>query len=165
MSREVASSSVTSYGFGEETLVAGEGFHGCGLADRGRAGRTLTLQFVDGADQSGISESVSESPPGHGMRLGDSVGDQYLITEVRSDLQQTRDRSVAEVDLVVDLVDQHTDMGIGLDHFGEGLQLLAGVHRSGGGCPGALRMTHLVFEVIAADSASAVRRKLSDSSH
>lgn len=67
------------------------------------------------------------------MRLGDSVGDQYLITEVRSDLQQTRDRSVAEVDLVVDLVDQHTDMGgIGLDHFGEGLQLLAGVHRSGG---------------------------------
>src|SRR3546814_7846530 len=47
VSREVASSSVTSYGFGEETLVAGEGFHGCGLADRGRAGRTLTLQFVD----------------------------------------------------------------------------------------------------------------------
>src|SRR3546814_1485421 len=72
VSREVASLSVTSYGFGEETLVAGKGFHGCGLADRGRAGRTLTLQFVDGADQSGISESVSESPPGHGMRLGRS---------------------------------------------------------------------------------------------
>ena len=83
--RQVAARTIDGHALAYEGLVAGECGGGRGLADRRRAGGDLRLQGVDGRDQFGGTDSVADAPAGHGVRLGDAVGEEHPLGQAGFD--------------------------------------------------------------------------------
>lgn len=111
----------------DEALVAGERGGRGGLADRRGAGRDLRLQLVDGADQLRRARAVADPPAGHGVGLGDAIGEEHPLGQARFDSDDGGGQPRLVPDLVVDLVGEHQDVGVGEQHLGEGAEFAGGV--------------------------------------
>ena len=74
---------------------------------------------------------IADAPAGHGIGLGDAVDQQGTLLDFGADGGQADKLLIVIDQMVIDLVGDHVQVVLHA-HLGDGLQLAAGVHHSGG---------------------------------
>ena len=115
---------------GYALLVAGEGGKRTVLGERAGVRGHVALHGIDRAGDRLGSGEVAEAPTGHGVGFAESVDGDGEVVGFGGDRGDAHMLGAVVGEFLVDFIGEDVDVLLGGD-FGEGLEFLAGVDRSG----------------------------------